>query len=159
MTFEHDPELQRFRQVNGATTKLYLGATGAPTERISSSADGVVTWSNYLAAGGQLIGIYVERIENVAAVVETGYFHPDHLGSVAVITNETGAVVERLSFDPSKRSLASPRRGNQSQASRRCRWHRSFLRASGTTQPDHERFLARAPSARRPRGAGRGRLT
>ena len=27
------------------------------------------------------------------------YFHHDHLGSVAVLTNETGAVVERLSYD------------------------------------------------------------
>jgi RHS repeat-associated protein len=28
------------------------------------------------------------------------YMHHDHLGSVAVVTNETGAVLERLAFDP-----------------------------------------------------------
>jgi hypothetical protein len=31
--------------------------------------------------------------------VSTRYFHTDHLGSIAVITNETGAVVERDSHD------------------------------------------------------------
>src|SRR5262249_33311313 len=31
--------------------------------------------------------------------VTTRYFHTDHLGSIAVITNESGAVVERLSYD------------------------------------------------------------
>jgi hypothetical protein len=31
--------------------------------------------------------------------VSTRYFHLDHLSSIAVITNESGAVVERLSYD------------------------------------------------------------
>jgi RHS repeat-associated protein len=31
--------------------------------------------------------------------VSTRYFHTDHLGSIAVITSETGAVVERDSYD------------------------------------------------------------
>jgi RHS protein len=28
------------------------------------------------------------------------YFHTDHIGSVSVITDETGAVVERMAYDP-----------------------------------------------------------
>ncbi|MDX2205431.1 MAG: hypothetical protein NW223_21965 [Hyphomicrobiaceae bacterium] len=40
------------------------------------------------------------------------YFHKDHLGSISVITDDTGAVVERLSYDASKRSLAPPRRAS-----------------------------------------------
>ncbi|MDV7417336.1 hypothetical protein R4482_18540, partial [Acinetobacter baumannii] len=38
-----------------------------------------------------------------AAVSKTGpyrYFHSDHLTSIEVITDATGAVVERLSYDP-----------------------------------------------------------
>jgi hypothetical protein len=30
----------------------------------------------------------------------TSYFHKDHLGSIAAITDETGAVTERLAYDP-----------------------------------------------------------
>jgi RHS repeat-associated protein len=43
-----------------------------------------------------MIGI---RVENADETTLTRYFHTDHLGSIAVITNETGAVVERLSCD------------------------------------------------------------
>jgi RHS repeat-associated protein len=37
--------------------------------------------------------------DDSAAGVSTRYFHKDHLGSTAVITNETGAVVEQLAYD------------------------------------------------------------
>jgi hypothetical protein len=39
------------------------------------------------------------RFLNSDESVQTRYFHHDHLGSVAVITNESGAVVERNSYD------------------------------------------------------------
>ena len=42
----------------------------------------------------------------------TSYFHNDHLGSIAAITNEAGAVVERLAFDPwGKRRFVNPQPG------------------------------------------------
>jgi hypothetical protein len=40
--------------------------------------------------------IHVENSDETAA---TRYFHTNHLGSIAVITNEVGAVAERLSYD------------------------------------------------------------
>jgi RHS repeat-associated protein len=49
-----------------------------------------------VAAGGGLVGMHVE---NVGGSTLTRYFHKDHLASVAVITDETGTVLERLSFD------------------------------------------------------------
>jgi RHS repeat-associated protein len=57
---------------------------------------GTVRWTNFLVVGGRYIGIHVE---NSDATTATRYFHTDHLGSIAVITNEAGAVVERLSYD------------------------------------------------------------
>ena len=39
------------------------------------------------------------HVENSDETDLTRYFHKDHLGSIAVITNEMGAVVERLSYD------------------------------------------------------------
>lgn len=40
------------------------------------------------------------RIINIAAEsISTRYFHTDHLGSISVITDENGVVLERLSYD------------------------------------------------------------
>jgi RHS repeat-associated protein len=55
-----------------------------------------VRWSNYLVAAGGLVGMHVENSDET---VLTRYFHKDHLGSIAVITNESGTVLERLSYD------------------------------------------------------------
>ena len=74
---------------------------------------GTVRWTNYLVVGGRFIGIHVENSDETTA---TRYFHTDHLGSIAVITNEAGAVVERLSVayprvreaEPEERLGAAP---------------------------------------------------
>jgi RHS repeat-associated protein len=39
------------------------------------------------------------RVELSGGALKTHYFHKDHLGSISVITNETGVVLERLGFD------------------------------------------------------------
>lgn len=49
-------------------------------------------------ADGAMIGVRVNNI--TAGTVTTRYFHKDHLGSVATLTDEHGAVVQRLSCDP-----------------------------------------------------------
>ena len=64
-------------------------------ERLAGSG-GVTQWTNYLFAGSEMIGMRVDRSD---ATTYTRYFHKDHLGSIATITDETGAVVERLSYD------------------------------------------------------------
>ena len=53
-------------------------------------------WTNYLSAGGEMVGMRVDRSD---ATTYTRYFHKDHLGSIATITDAAGAVVERLSYD------------------------------------------------------------
>ena len=59
-------------------------------------AGGVVQWTNYLSAGGEMVAMRVDRSD---ATTYTRYFHKDHLGSIATITDAVGAVVERLSYD------------------------------------------------------------
>ena len=49
-----------------------------------------------MAAGSEPIAIRTLRSNSVN---DTRYLHKDHLGSVDVITNESGSVVERLSYD------------------------------------------------------------
>ena len=46
--------------------------------------------------GGRYIGIHVE---SSGETTTTRYFHTDHLGSIAVITNEVGTVMERPSYN------------------------------------------------------------
>ena len=67
-------------------------------------AGGMVQWTNYLSAGGEMVGMRVDRSD---ATTYTRYFHKDHLGSIATITDAAGAVVERLSYD-AWASAASP---------------------------------------------------
>jgi RHS repeat-associated protein len=93
LSFSHDPEHQRFKQIAPGKTVLYLAAAGVWIEKVIGSG-GTVTYNNYLFVAGKMIGMRVET----GATVQTRYFHRDHLGSVAVLTNETGAVAERLSY-------------------------------------------------------------
>jgi RHS repeat-associated protein len=53
-------------------------------------------WNEYLMVGGALVGARFERSD---ATVSTRYFTQDHLGSIAVITDENANVLERLSYD------------------------------------------------------------
>ena len=93
--FAHDPEHQRFQQVAPGGTTLYLGNGSAYAEKFTGSG-GVVRWNNYLVAAGGLVGMHVENSDETVA---TRYFHKDHLGSIATITDENGPVLERLSYD------------------------------------------------------------
>jgi uncharacterized protein RhaS with RHS repeats len=96
ISFAHDPERQRYKQISMAGETLYLADAGVMAEKLTGSG-GIIQWTNYLFAGGQMVGMRVERSD---MTVHTRYFHKDHLGSIATITDEAGAVVERLSYDP-----------------------------------------------------------
>jgi RHS repeat-associated protein len=93
--FAHDSEHQRFKQITASGETLYLNAGGVMAERLAG-AGGVVQWTDYLFAGGEMIGM---RVEHSVSGIYTRYFHKDHLGSIATITDEAGIVVERLSYD------------------------------------------------------------
>jgi RHS repeat-associated protein len=48
---------------------------------------------------GRYIGNFAKARSKKPGTTLTRYFHTDHLSSIAVITNEAGAVVDRLSYD------------------------------------------------------------
>ena len=60
-------------------------------------ASGATRWNEYLSVGNQLVGVRFLDINT--EVVTLRYVQTDHLGSVAVITDDTGTVVERLSYE------------------------------------------------------------
>ncbi len=60
--------------------------------------------SNYIYAGNQLVGIYVQDVDGMSwgnpTVTKTMYYvHTDRLGSYDVITDSVGTILDRLSFD------------------------------------------------------------
>jgi RHS repeat-associated protein len=91
LTFTHDVDHQRYKQVAPEGTTLYFDAFGVHAEMFGSSG----TWYDYVSAGGAMLGVRVTS----GSTVTTRYFHTDNLGSIAIITDETGAVVERDGYD------------------------------------------------------------
>ncbi|MEI9997500.1 MAG: RHS repeat-associated core domain-containing protein [Rhizomicrobium sp.] len=83
---------------SASTTYLNDPVSGMGSEKVVAGA--VTTWHDYLTVDGALVG---ERSCSGAAPCSSGaswlYFVSDHLGSIAVITDGSGAVAQRLSYD------------------------------------------------------------
>jgi RHS repeat-associated protein len=94
LNFSHDIDHQRFKQqiAPEGTTTYYFDVFGVHAELISNAT---LQWNDYLMVGGALIGMRSLQVGSLT----TRYFHTDNLGSIAVITDESGAVVERDSYD------------------------------------------------------------
>ncbi len=90
--FSHDVDHQRFMQQAPEGTTLYFDAFGVHAELFSS---GTSSWYDYLGTGGALLGMRVLS----GSTVTTRYFHTDNLGSISVITDTSGNVVERDGYD------------------------------------------------------------
>ena len=87
-------------------TTLYLHPDGKGRlfyEREQKQSDGSLEHKHYIQAGAELVGVYVSRS---SGFTEMRYYHHDHLGSVAAITNEAGAPQLRRSalFLPGEKS-------------------------------------------------------
>jgi RHS repeat-associated protein len=93
ISFLDDPDHQRFQQITPQGTTLYFDSFGAHAEYLPGSGQ----WNEYLRVGNVLVG--VRFLALATETVTLRYFHTDHLGSIAVITDGSGAVAERLSYD------------------------------------------------------------
>ncbi|MHB8474099.1 MAG: RHS repeat domain-containing protein, partial [Gammaproteobacteria bacterium] len=97
-SFVYDGDHQRVMETTSDGTTITIHPRidlGAHYEEVHK-ANGTVEYKNYIYAGKDVIAVYTTRSNNVN---DTRYFHKDHLGSIDTITNETGQVVERLSYD------------------------------------------------------------
>lgn len=94
VSFLHDDNHQRVKQVSTDGTTYYFKAFGVSSE-LFGLGSGAARWTDYLSVGNVNVGMRTASVSGLT----TRYFHTDHLGSIAVITNEAGAVVERLSYD------------------------------------------------------------
>jgi RHS repeat-associated protein len=91
--FNDDVDHQRYKQIAPEGNTLYFDVFGIHTELFIGATS---QWNEYLTFSDAIIGV---RFETASETITTRYFHTDHLGSIAVITDETGNVVERDSYD------------------------------------------------------------
>jgi RHS repeat-associated protein len=96
VSFVDDTEHQRFKQVTPEGDTFYIAAFGVLAE-ISNPGTASAKWTDYLSVGSAKVGM--RTLQVASETLTTSYFHTDHLGSISVITNEYGVVVERLSYD------------------------------------------------------------
>lgn len=112
LTFVYGPEHQRIRQtvsLNGtstysAGTNWYLNGIDGQglSYEMEIKANGITEHKHFVSAGGVVFSLFVNRTGSLGGqpATSTSYFNHDHLGSVVAITDEAGAVVERLAYDP-----------------------------------------------------------
>ena len=104
LRFDYGPDRSLFRQTTfrtdaaGATTQTVREYIGGLYERETTS-EGIVRHIHYVAGGSGVVAIHTDERSAATAAQRTRFVHKDHLGSVDVITDSAGAVVERQSFD------------------------------------------------------------
>jgi hypothetical protein len=64
-------------------------------------ANGSIEHKHYLSIGGMVFAMQSVRTQASGTPIDAPlrYFHHDHLGSVAAISNETGDIVERMAHN------------------------------------------------------------
>ncbi|MFY9314849.1 MAG: RHS repeat-associated core domain-containing protein [Burkholderiales bacterium] len=106
-TYTYNSEHERVKLVtvrpSDTLTSIYLYPAGKGAlmyEKETRASDGLVEHKHYVNGGAGLIGVYVTKSSYVSPDgPEMRYYHKDHLGSIAVITNPAGAVMERLAYE------------------------------------------------------------
>jgi RHS repeat-associated protein len=75
-----------------------------------TSETGVITNRHYIAGGAGVFAVFASTGQGSAAITRRDYWHVDHLGSIVAVTDHTGAVTQRFSYDPfGKRRFTSGR--------------------------------------------------
>ncbi|OYQ38643.1 hypothetical protein CHU94_14410 [Rhodoferax sp. TH121] len=114
LDFVYGPEHQRIRQTvalsGNGTSSYFSGNTwylngednlGLTYEK-EVRANGTTEHKHYLSAQGVTFALFTSRTGtlNGLPATTTSYFHQDQMSSISTITDETGAVTERLAYDP-----------------------------------------------------------
>ena len=90
---------ERIRQVaqKSATTSEATTYVGGLYEKFTRTVSGSPTteYVHYIRGGDQAIAV----VKRISGALQTRYLHRDHLGSVVALTDTTGAVIERYSYD------------------------------------------------------------
>nr|MBP7909316.1 VCBS repeat-containing protein [Pseudomonadales bacterium] len=92
--FQSGTDRQRYKKVRTSGTTQTTHYVGDVFEKITEN--GLTTYRHYVKVGGKAVAIVADQTLGVDV---TKYLHRDHLGSITTITDSSGAVLERLSYD------------------------------------------------------------
>ena len=91
------------RTVNGVVKtrtvyQLHPDKTGGLSYEREIKEDGTIEHRHYVAG----VAVLITKGDGAtqSTITSTRYWHKDHLGSIVAVTNEAGAVVERMAYDP-----------------------------------------------------------
>jgi RHS repeat-associated protein len=97
LSFAYGPDRSRYMQtIQKGTQTEKLHYIGKLFERLEKT-DGSYVYKNYVYAGRRMVAIDT-RYSDTSKSDQLNYIHRDHLGSIDVITNSAGAIVERSSY-------------------------------------------------------------
>ena len=88
LTYTYDGSGQRIKKTGPSTTVLYFGEV-YEERTTSGGAVGVI----HLFAGSQ-------RVASIRTDGYEQYYHPDHLGSASIVTDQAGAIQEKIEYFP-----------------------------------------------------------
>lgn len=98
--FYYNPDRSRYKKTKDDTTTYYIAKYYE--EEITSS---YIMQKNYIYAGKELIAVHTMQDDGNIKLPQNRYLHKDSLGSVDTITNESGIVIQRLSYKPFGKQL------------------------------------------------------
>ena len=95
-SFSYSPDLRRYQQtttdsIAGNSTTLYAGKYFEVFTTSSSTK-----YRHRIFADGQVVAVHTI---DQSGTPSNDYMHPDHLGSMDAITDDTGVVAQNMSFD------------------------------------------------------------
>ena len=96
LTYDYDPEHMRISQVAPEGTTVYVNDPGSGISLEKFIGASVTQWNEYLYGDGRMVGEHFTLSDSTTYI---RYFIGDNLNSVSVLTDETGTVTERLSYD------------------------------------------------------------
>lgn len=95
-SFAYGPDRARYRRVDSSTS-------GTRTQRYIGNVEIIFQTNGNQDRKRYIAGVAIETIhfgdDSTEDSRETSYIHKDHLGSLDVVTDSTGAVVDEMSFD------------------------------------------------------------
>lgn len=93
--FFYAPNRARYKKVHNGNHTYYIGKLFE-----QENSNDTIKYKNYIYAGSQLIAIHIEEDDGKMLLPQNRYVHKDALGSIDTITDESGRVIQRLSYKP-----------------------------------------------------------
>ncbi|MFT3848682.1 MAG: RHS repeat-associated core domain-containing protein [Propionivibrio sp.] len=101
--FYYGPEHQRIKQISSVQgTTIYVNPDneGALLFEQDIKPDGSIEQRSFINADGQAVAIVRNTTVGDTSTESTRYLHRDHLGSLTTLSDEAGAALERLAYEP-----------------------------------------------------------